>query len=192
MQSGQPLIRRNTGQAGLRTDGAVDRAIFMSQAVIIAESEQRAKLKEDCTGFAGALHFILHDCRVLALNHENGLLDLNTLNFKREDWEWLEAELFEILEPFGMHNSLILIRAQVKRPAIDEDSFFQLGKKHQASNRRLRGSDEKTVIAAGIDSGQGGRSEAPESVGLKPFAAASRLEVAAQILSKTNHDTGSF
>jgi hypothetical protein len=163
----------------------------MSQAVIIAESEQRAKLKEDCTGFASALHFILHDCRVLPLNHENGLLDLNTLNFKREDGEWLEAELLEILEPFGMHDSLILIRAQVKRPAIDEDSFFQLGKKHQASNRRLRGSNEKTVIAAGIDSGQGGRCEAPESVGLKPFAAASRLEVAAQVLSKTNHDTGS-
>src|SRR5579864_6083815 len=137
MQSGQPLIRRNTSQAGLRTDGAVDRAIFVSQAVIIAESEQGAKLKEDCTGFAGALHFILHDRRVLALNHENGLLDLNTLNFKREDGEWLEAELLEILEPFGMHNSLIVIRAQVKRPAIDEDGFFQLGKKRQASNRRL-------------------------------------------------------
>src|SRR5437016_12532320 len=119
----------------------------MSQAVIIAESEQRAKLKEDCTGFAGALHFILHDCRVLALNHENGLLDMNTLNFKREDCEWLEAELFEILEPFGMHNPLILIRAQVKRPDIDEDSFFQHGKKHQASNRSLDDGYEKTVLA---------------------------------------------
>ena len=91
-----------------------------------------------------------------------------------------------------MHNSLILIRAQVKRPAIDEDSFFQLGKKHQASNRRLRGGDEKTVIAAGIDSGQGGRSEAPESVGLKPFAAASRLQIAAQVLSETDHGARSL
>src|SRR5207302_3092342 len=118
----------------------------MSQAVIIAESEQRAKLKEDCTGFASALHFILHDCRVLALNHENGRRDLNTLNFKREDWEWLAAELFEILEPFGMHNSLILIRAQVKRPALDEDSFLQLVKKHQASNGRRRGGDETNAI----------------------------------------------
>src|ERR1700757_1733541 len=111
MQSVHPLIRRNTSQAGLRTDGAVDRAILMSEAVIVAEGEQRTQLKEDCTGFTSTLHFILHDCRVLALNHEDGLLDLNTLNFKREDGEWLEAELFEILEPFGMHDSLILIRA---------------------------------------------------------------------------------
>src|ERR1700757_5377087 len=111
MQSVHPLIRRNTSQAGLRTDGAVHRAILMSEAVIIAEGEQRTQLKEHCTGVASALYFILHDCRVLALNHENGLLDLNTLNFKREDWEWLEAKLLEILKPFGMHDALILIRA---------------------------------------------------------------------------------
>src|SRR6266436_9674219 len=166
VQSGQPLIRRNASQAGSRNDSAIDGVILMSQAVIIAEGEQRTKLKLDRAGFAGPQDFILHDRRVLALQHENGLLDLDTLNFKREDREWIEPELFEKAKPCGVHDFLVLIRAQIKRVAVDENSFFQLGKQDEASDRRLRGSDQQTVIAAGVDSRQRGRGEASNSIGL--------------------------
>src|ERR1700758_4160365 len=93
VQSGQPLIRRNGSQTWLRADSAVDVFVLMSQAVIVAEGKQRTKLKLDSHGPARVVYFVLHDRRVLAPHHKNGLLDPETVDFKGENREWIEAEL---------------------------------------------------------------------------------------------------
>src|SRR5690242_18346747 len=90
VQSRQTRIRRKASHTGLRNGSAIEGIILTRQAVIVAEGKQRTKLQLDGAGFAGSLDFILHDRRVLALHHENGLLDPDTMNFKGEDREWIK------------------------------------------------------------------------------------------------------
>ena len=33
---------------------------------------------------------------ILTLNHENRFLNLDALDFVRENWEWIEAELLQV------------------------------------------------------------------------------------------------
>ena len=57
-----------------------------------------------------------------------------------------------------------------------------------AADRRLGGSHQQSVVAAGIQADDGRGSESAEAVGFEPFAAEGGIEVAAGFLVELNHD----
>src|SRR5215470_130130 len=134
MQERQAGIRRKANYAGLRIESLVESIILVRQAVILAESEQWAKLQPDDAGLAGAFDFILHDGCVLALYHENSLLDPHAMNFKRENREGIKPKLFQIAISGGVYNILVLIRGQIKRVAVDDNRLLQLGKQNKPTD----------------------------------------------------------
>src|ERR1700751_6046918 len=101
----------------------------MSGAVIIAKCDQGPDFQPQILRrlrMIVFLKFVVDNCAVLALNHENRLLDLNAFDFIREDREWIEAELLQVTEALWMNNSRITIGGKLKSLSFDEKGFFKL------------------------------------------------------------------
>src|SRR2546428_12546102 len=131
---------------------------------------------------------IVHDRTILALNHEDGLLDLNALDFVGENRKWIETEPLEVSKTLGVDDSRITVCREIKRLSLDEQSFFQLREQDKTPDRRLGRGHQKPVVAAGIQTSDCRRGEAAQAVGFQPLAAESCIQVAAYFLFELNHD----
>lgn len=65
----------------------------------------------------------------------------------------------------------IKVGGNSENPIIQENFFFNLGKKDRPLARRLKGRDEESVIPSGISPDNGGGGIAPDSVRAKPLLA---------------------
>ena len=74
----------------------------------------------------------------------------------------------------------------MRRPS-DHQRFLQLREQDHAAHGRPGGGREQPVIAARVHSRDGGRGEAPDPVGLEPFAAPGQFQVAADGLIEYAH-----
>ena len=157
----------------------------MGRAVIVAKRDQRPDLQPQALGRLRsicALELILHDGRVLAVDHEDRLLDHDAFDFISENGKRIEAEVREIAKALGMDNAGIAVAGEVKRLAVNQQRLFQLGQEHFPADRRLGGGDQQAMIAARVQTGDGGRGKAAQAVGFQPFAAQGRIQVAAGFL----------
>ena len=128
--------------------------------------------------------FVLHDRAVFTVNHEDSLLDLDAFDFVREDRKWIETELLQVSKALGMNHARIAVCREVKRLPIDEQRFFQLGEQDEpAPHRRLGGSHQQAVVAAGIQPDNRRRSKAAETVGFQPLPTESSVQVTARFSS---------
>src|SRR5258708_5921308 len=70
--------------------------------------------------------------------------------------------------------------------AIENQRLFQLCQHHDATNRRLRGRSQQTVIATSVQTDDRRRTEAPETVRLEPLARRGRREIIKRVVCKLN------
>src|SRR5271168_5223873 len=98
----------------------------MCSAVIIAKGDQGLKLELDLLGrrpgSALISKSILNDRRVLALQHEDCLLDLETFNLVGEARERIKTKLLEITKALRMHNRRVTVRGKIERASVYEKS----------------------------------------------------------------------
>src|SRR5438552_16649917 len=77
MQSGETSVRRHAGHTRFGFHGTVKRAILVSQAVIIAESNERTQLMFNRLWQCGiTCNLILNDRRFFSLHYEYDILNL--------------------------------------------------------------------------------------------------------------------
>jgi len=125
-------------------DRWIDGAILVCGAVVIAECDQRPNLKTQVLWpfwVIILLQFVLHDRTVLAVDHEDGLLDLNALDFVDEGRKWIETELLQVSKTLRMYRAGIAVRREIKRLPIDEQRFLQLGEQDEAFHGGPESSD---------------------------------------------------
>src|SRR6266478_5828571 len=142
-QRRQSLIRSDTRQSRTLLDRGIDGAVLVGGAVIVAERDQRPQFKPQLLWSFWVivlLQFVLHDRAVFTMNHEDGLFDLDALDFVGEDRKWVEAKLFEVFETLWMNDTRILVCREIKPLPIDKERLFQLGEHHNTPHRRFGGS----------------------------------------------------
>ena len=61
------------------------------------------------------LQFVLNDRAVFTVNHEHGLLDLDSFDFIGEYGKRIEAELFEVSKALRMNDAGIAVGGKIKR-----------------------------------------------------------------------------
>jgi hypothetical protein len=109
--------------------------------VIIAEGAQGPEFEFDLlVGWLEAALIpkpILNYRRVLALQHEDRLLDLNTVNLVGEDKEGIKTKLLEITKPLRIHDRWVTVRGEIECTSVQQKSLFQLGQKDIAADRGL-------------------------------------------------------
>src|SRR5260370_37656159 len=120
--------------------------------------------------------FIVNHGAVLAVNHEDGLLELNTVGFIREDRKRIEAKLFEITKSLRVYGARITVCREMKRLPINQQRFFQLGKQNQPADGRFGGGHEQAVVATGVQAANGGGRKATAPDGVPALAVESGLQ----------------
>src|SRR2546430_7346362 len=105
---------------------------------------------------------IVDDRTILALNHEDGLLDLNAFDFIGENRKWIETEPLEVSKTLGVDDSRITVCREIKRLSLDEQSFFQLREQDKTPDRRLGRGHQKPVVAAGASTRECRTDAAPQ------------------------------
>src|SRR5947208_7647789 len=93
---------------------------------------------------------IVHDRTILALNHEDGLLDLNALDFIRKDRKRVEAKLLQVTEALWMNNSRITIGGKLKSLFFNEEGFLEFRKQHKTPDRRLGRGHKKAMLVTRV------------------------------------------
>src|SRR5579871_438153 len=142
----------------------------MRGAVIIAKSDQGTNLKQRFASAEIARDLILNRYAVLAARHQNGLFDYDAGYTVEELRKRFRSKRFQIRVAVGMNRARVLVRAQFKALAIQHQRLFQFRKQNQSPDGRLRRRHQQSMIAAGVQSNDGGRSESADAVGLQPFA----------------------
>src|SRR5205085_8692381 len=122
------------------------------------------------------------------VDHEDGLLDLDALDFVDESRKGIEAELLEESKTLWVYCAGIAVRREIKRLPIDEQRFFQLGEQDEAFHRRPESSHQQAVVATGIQTHYRRRSKPAEPIGFQPLPTQSRVQVSACFLPELNHD----
>src|SRR5207245_11350206 len=102
---------------------------------------------------------IVHDRTILPLNHEDGLLDLNALDFVGENRKWIETEPLEVSKTLGVDDSRITVCREIKRLSLDEQSFFQLREQDKTPDRRLGRGHKQAMVATRVQTDDRRRSE---------------------------------
>ncbi len=87
---------------------------------------------------------------VFAVNHEHGLLDLNTFNFVGKDWKGVETKLFEISKSLRVDNAWIPVSREVERLSCNDQGFFELREQYKAANRGFSCSHQQAMVAARV------------------------------------------
>src|SRR6266852_2454275 len=146
------------------------------------------RLRAVLAALQAALELVLHDCTVRAVNHENSFLDHDALDVISEDGEGIEAKMCQITKALGMDHARIAVGGQLKRLAVNQQRLFQFGKENFAPHGRLGGGHQQSVIAAGVQPGNGRRSESTETVGFQPLTSECGIQVAAGFFCKLNHN----
>ncbi len=130
---------------------------------------------------------IVHDRTILALNHEDGLLDLNALDFIRKDRKRVEAKLLQVTEALWMNNSRITIGGKLKSLSFNEEGFFEFRKQHKTPDRRLGRGHKQAMVATRVQTDDRRGGEASKAVGFQPLATESRVHVTADFWFELNH-----
>ena len=125
--------------------------------------------------------------RVLAVNHEEALLDFDALNIVDEGRERIEPEFLEIAVPLRMYRAGILVGREIVTVAVDQQSFFELRKENHATHRRLRRCGQQAVISARVQADNAGGRKTTEAVGLQPLQLSCLIEIPADVLIDADH-----
>src|SRR5215469_16471716 len=131
---------------------------------------------------------IFNNRRVLTMCDEGLFLKFDSIYAKCQNRKRIKSELPQKLEASRMYHTGVAIGAELVRAAVDRQSFFKLREQDESADRRLSCSDQKSMVSARIASVDCARGKPANSVGLQPFAAKRRIEVAANILAEANHD----
>jgi hypothetical protein len=101
--------------------------------VVIAKGDEGPKFERDLLGEGfGTAHvpeLILNYRRVLAVHHEDRLLDLDAFDLVGKYREGIKAKFLEIAKPLGMHDRWVAIRGEIECTSVEQKSLFQLGQK---------------------------------------------------------------
>ena len=98
----------------------------MSQAVIIAESNERTQLKFNPLGQCGiTCNLILNDRRVFSLHHEHGFLNLDAVHFIGKDWKRIQAKSDQELKALRVNYTGITVHGQIEFAAIERQCLFE-------------------------------------------------------------------
>src|SRR5258708_308835 len=117
----KPFVGSEGRQSRSLFDGGIDAAIFVSGAVIVAKGNQRPDFQQQILGRFRVIvfsQFVLHDGAVLAVDHENGLLDLNAFDFVGENREWIEPELLEMSKAVQLNSDYVSVSGYVERRSV--------------------------------------------------------------------------
>jgi len=94
-QGRQPRIRGHSRQSGLFLQRGIQRAVFVSGAVVVAECNQRLSSSHKFFWpfkMIVLFQFVLHHRAVLTVNHEDSLLNFNAFDFVSENRKRIAAE----------------------------------------------------------------------------------------------------
>src|ERR1700674_3057227 len=96
-------------------------------------------------------------------------------------------KIFDEEKPLGIDRAAgPAVRGErIVHPRVVND-FVDGGDEFGAANRRLKGRDKQTVIAARLASGNGAGRIATDAVGNEPFARFGRVQIAADLTAKLN------
>src|SRR5215469_2757398 len=131
---------------------------------------------------------IFNNRRVLTMCDEGLFLKFDSIYAKCQNRKRIKSELPQKLEASRMYHTGVAIGAELVRAAVDRQSFFKLREQDESADRRLSCSDQKSMVSARIASVDCARGKPADSVGLQPFAAKRRIEIAANILAEADHD----
>src|SRR6185369_1589622 len=81
----------------------------------------------------------------------------------------------------------ILIDRQLVSAPVDNQCLFEVGKKNQPANRRLRRSDQQPVIPAGVEAHNRRRSKTTQTVCLEPLTLRSAFKIPNINAAELNH-----
>ena len=109
MQSGKPGVSGEADASGFFVNLAVDPRVLVNPAVKIAKGDERANLKRDIRGRIVAIaHVVMNDRAVLAVDHEDRLLNLDAFDFVSENREWIQPKSLQIPIALRVNNAGIL------------------------------------------------------------------------------------
>src|SRR5260370_519373 len=97
MQRWQSRIGRELRSARTHRDSGVQAIVLMRGGMVVAKREQRPDFEHTVRG--ASAQFVLHNRRVLALHHEDALLDLDAVHLVEEHRKWIETKLLEVSIP---------------------------------------------------------------------------------------------
>src|ERR1700745_4218194 len=118
-------------------NSAVDCAVFVRETVVIAESNEWTKLQLHVDRTWCVDQFILDNGRVLALRHEQLLLNFDTLHAECENRKRIQSELPQKLEALRMHRAGVAVGSKLVRAAVDRQSFFKFREQNESAYRRF-------------------------------------------------------
>ena len=103
-------------------DSAVERPVFVGQAVIVVKCDQGPNFEL----YSGSFAFIpiVDDSGVLSLHHEQRFLNLDSVYAERENWEWSKPELLEIVKAVWMYRAGVTVCAKFISSPVDDQRFF--------------------------------------------------------------------
>ena len=119
----------------------------MRETVIPAKRNERAQLE-----LATPIGFIFDNHRILALHHEDALLDRYASSLICPDRKRIHAKLAQVNVTLGMHRARIQICRQLKSLAANDQRFFQFRQQQIAHGGWFRRGHKQTVIAPRIGS----------------------------------------
>src|ERR1700682_4096931 len=160
--------------------------------MIIAKGNQRPQLQLDrsissIVREGSSLQFVVDDCCILLLNHEDRLLEPQSLDFKGENRKRIETKAGLVFKAERVNGPRVLIRRQVVAAIIDYQRLFQLCQHHDAAHRWFSRRCQQTVIATSVQTDDGRRREAAETICFEPLARCSCREIVKRVMCEFDH-----
>src|SRR5207247_3710320 len=109
------------------------------------------------------------------------------VDFIREEWEWIEAELLQVTGALWMNNSRITSGGKLKSLSFNGEGFFESRKQQRTADRRLGRGYKQAMVATRVQTDDRRGGEASKAVGFQPLATESRVQVTADFLFELNH-----
>src|SRR5271170_1944547 len=133
VQRWQAGIGSDTRQSRQRRNSGIQSSVLVGCTVVVAKGDQGPKFERDLLGEGfGTAHvpeLILNYRRVLAVHHEDCLLDLDAFDLVGKYREGIKAKFLEIAKPLGMHDRWVAIRGEIECTYVEQKSLFELGQK---------------------------------------------------------------
>ena len=157
----------------------------MRGVVVIAEGNQRANLQAAACIPSVRPGFVSNHDRVFAVDKEHAFFDLDFTRPIGEYREGVETERVQITIALGMDCASVLVGAQLKALAVNDERIFEFREQHKPADRRLGGCNQQPMIAPGVEINDAGGGESADAVGLDPLARGGLGEIAANLGYRT-------
>src|ERR1051325_2226148 len=112
----------------------------MRGSVVIPKRDERPQLdlyiSDAFRSEAWRVDIVFDHRGVLAVNHEEALLNFDALNIVDEGRERIEPEFLEIAVPLRMYRAGILVGREIVRVAVNQQSFFELRNENHATHNK--------------------------------------------------------